>query len=295
MQARVLEHLISSTTAAAAPVLHAMQAHAAALILDTAMNTRLLFAAAGLLIPVAALQGCMDFLLGESAAACELRRQYVFKIVPMLNPDGVINGSYRCGLAGCDLNRQWDRPSATLHPTIYHTRRMLQQLADVGRLHTYVDMHGHSLREGAFMFGCDPTQVAAFKQPASSNTAWPVGKEDPERIPADLHASGAAFSHTAQIAAASAAASRHASQHQGTADPPTACCAETPGLSEQQVAHLRVRMLPWLLGQREPLFDYKVRLAAARLAAIVVQLFNTSLCCLKLCENSSHLSEKLVA
>jgi len=27
------------------------------------------------------------------------------QIVPMLNPDGVINGSYRCSLAGVDLNR----------------------------------------------------------------------------------------------------------------------------------------------------------------------------------------------
>lgn len=25
----------------------------------------------------------------------------------MLNPDGVINGNYRCSLAGCDLNRRW--------------------------------------------------------------------------------------------------------------------------------------------------------------------------------------------
>ena len=29
-----------------------------------------------------------------------LRDNFVFKIVPMLNPDGVINGNYRCSLAG---------------------------------------------------------------------------------------------------------------------------------------------------------------------------------------------------
>jgi len=47
----------------------------------------------------------------------------------MLNPDGVINGNYRCSLAGCDLNRRWKRPSKVLHPTIYATKLFCQQFA----------------------------------------------------------------------------------------------------------------------------------------------------------------------
>ena len=31
----------------------------------------------------------------------------IFKIIPMLNPDGVILGNYRTGVAGRDLNRQF--------------------------------------------------------------------------------------------------------------------------------------------------------------------------------------------
>jgi len=37
-------------------------------------------------------KGTIDFLLGDTAAARILREMYIFKIVPMLNPDGVING-----------------------------------------------------------------------------------------------------------------------------------------------------------------------------------------------------------
>ncbi len=52
-----------------------------------------------------ALQGVLDFLTSLDPAACMLRSSFVFKLVPMLNPDGVVNGSYRCSLAGMDLNR----------------------------------------------------------------------------------------------------------------------------------------------------------------------------------------------
>jgi murein tripeptide amidase MpaA len=57
------------------------------------------------------MKGVIDFLIGNSIEAEILRNNFIFKIVPMLNPDGVINGNYRCSLAGCDLNRRWKRPS----------------------------------------------------------------------------------------------------------------------------------------------------------------------------------------
>lgn len=51
------------------------------------------------------MKGLIDFLVGDSVEAQVLREKFVFKIIPMLNPDGVINGNYRCSLSGCDLNR----------------------------------------------------------------------------------------------------------------------------------------------------------------------------------------------
>lgn len=47
----------------------------------------------------------MDYITSNEKVAKSLRNQYVFKIVPMLNPDGVIVGNYRCNLGGLDLNR----------------------------------------------------------------------------------------------------------------------------------------------------------------------------------------------
>ena len=40
-------------------------------------------------------EGMLQFLVGDSDVAKRLRNRYVFKIVPMLNPDGVVLGNYR--------------------------------------------------------------------------------------------------------------------------------------------------------------------------------------------------------
>lgn len=56
------------------------------------------------------------FKSSEHSEAQALRNHFVFKFVPMLNPDGVINGSYRCSLSGNDLNRVWHRAEKYNHP-----------------------------------------------------------------------------------------------------------------------------------------------------------------------------------
>ena len=99
------------------------------------------------------MKGLLEFLTGPEPEAQLLRDNYVFKVIPMLNPDGVIHGNYRCGLAGADLNRRWRAPSKTLHPTIYHAKRMIKGFARERSLELLCDLHGHSRRKNVFMYG----------------------------------------------------------------------------------------------------------------------------------------------
>jgi cytosolic carboxypeptidase protein 2/3 len=53
----------------------------------------------------------IDYLIGNSLEARILRENFVFYVIPMLNPDGVINGFYRADISGLDLNRQYLNPN----------------------------------------------------------------------------------------------------------------------------------------------------------------------------------------
>nr|XP_024658814.1 cytosolic carboxypeptidase 4 isoform X1 [Maylandia zebra] len=101
------------------------------------------------------MKGTLEFLCSNDLVAQSLREAFVFKIIPMLNPDGVINGTNRCDLNSKDLNRQWSKPDPLLSPTIYHTKGFLYYLNIIGRTPVvFCDYHGHSRKKNVFLYGC---------------------------------------------------------------------------------------------------------------------------------------------
>ena len=88
-------------------------------------------------------KGCMDFLMGDSEEAKKLRELYVFKIIPMMNPDGVLVGNSRTSFAGCDLNRRWSKPNEIIHPEVYNAKQMILKLASQRNIAFIIDCHGH--------------------------------------------------------------------------------------------------------------------------------------------------------
>jgi len=102
------------------------------------------------------MEGILNFLTSNTKEAQILRDKFVFKIIPMLNPDGVIHGNYRCSLAGCDLNRRWKFPSAVIHPPVYYTKQLFSKDKDTI---LYCDLHGHSRRKNLFIYGNTNNQI----------------------------------------------------------------------------------------------------------------------------------------
>lgn len=99
------------------------------------------------------MKGILDYLTGPSLNAKILRDNFVFKIIPMLNIDGVVNGNSRCNLAGFDLNRCWIEPSKKIQPTIYHMKNMIKKFQEDRDIFLVCDLHGHSRKKNIFMYG----------------------------------------------------------------------------------------------------------------------------------------------
>jgi hypothetical protein len=98
------------------------------------------------------MRGVLEGLLSDAPRSAELRREFIFKIIPVLNPDGVVHGMYRCSLLGQDLNRMWLEADSAMHPTIYSVQKMVSKLhKEKHRTLLYIDLHGHSVKQGVFM------------------------------------------------------------------------------------------------------------------------------------------------
>ncbi|NXD29417.1 CBPC2 carboxypeptidase, partial [Spelaeornis formosus] len=102
-----------------------------------------------------AMRGFLDFLLSTHADAQLLCRLFVFKVVPMLNPDGVVVGNSCCSLAGRDPNRAYGMALPGCFPGMWHLRAMVQRVLAEQEVVLYCDFHGHSRKNNIFMYGCD--------------------------------------------------------------------------------------------------------------------------------------------
>ncbi|XP_046683364.1 cytosolic carboxypeptidase 6-like [Homalodisca vitripennis] len=100
-------------------------------------------------------QGIIDFLISNHPMALALRDHVIFKIFPMMNPDGVFLGNYRSTLMGADLNRVWSQISRWIHPTLHAAFTFISNLDQDKNMELdfVMDIHSHSSLQGVFVYG----------------------------------------------------------------------------------------------------------------------------------------------
>ena len=99
-------------------------------------------------------KGILDILMDPTdIRAKELRNRYVFKLIPMLNPDGVYRGHFRMDQLGQNLNRYYLNPCSAQQPSIFGSKSLLDYYNAAGTLSFYLDFHAHTSRRGCFIYG----------------------------------------------------------------------------------------------------------------------------------------------
>lgn len=113
----------------------------------------------------------------DDIVAKALRARYVFKLIPLLNPDGVYRGHFRMDQYGQNLNRYYTDPHLDLQPSIYAAKAIVDQHAATGKLCIYLDYHAHASKRGCFIYGNvldsaeDQIQNQLFCRLVAMNTA----------------------------------------------------------------------------------------------------------------------------
>ena len=98
------------------------------------------------------LDSIIQILMAKDLKGVALRNNFVFKIVPMLNPDGVYRGHFRVDQNGINLNRCYAYPSMLDHPSIYATKLYIENII-ASRICFYLDFHAHGSKKSCFVFG----------------------------------------------------------------------------------------------------------------------------------------------
>jgi cytosolic carboxypeptidase protein 2/3 len=91
----------------------------------------------------------------EEAQTWMLMHNVCFRVVPMLNRDGVFVGNYRTGIVGDDFNRKFYSGQREFFPEIAALKRLVAKCKNHGKVALFLDLHGHSVLKGSFLFGPD--------------------------------------------------------------------------------------------------------------------------------------------
>jgi murein tripeptide amidase MpaA len=110
------------------------------------------------------MEGALDFLISDDAAAAKLREAATLHIVPNMNPDGSARGHLRTNAAGKNLNREWAEPTTDGSPEVFHVRAAMDETG----VDFAMDVHGDEAIPYVFMAGFDgvpsltPEQVTNY-------------------------------------------------------------------------------------------------------------------------------------
>ena len=89
-------------------------------------------------------EGMIEYLLSENNGAAEARKDFVYKIIPMMNPDGIYNGITRYNSNRADLNSIWLKEDIK-QPEVSQVKDWVNEWYNSGnQIDLFIDVHNHT-------------------------------------------------------------------------------------------------------------------------------------------------------
>ncbi len=109
------------------------------------------------------LQGLMNWLLSDDPIAAVVMQYMIFNIIPMMNPDGVYLGRYRCNSLDIDLNRQWGNADPNSVPSVYAVIQKIEDWVNNGNdFSLFLDFHSTRNGRSCFNYKFDSSLIPDF-------------------------------------------------------------------------------------------------------------------------------------
>lgn len=101
-----------------------------------------------------AMNGILKLLTDSTSEEAKLlRKNFVFKIIPIINVDGVSSGHFRLDRGGFNLNRCYLEPDPKKDPEIYAIKKVFMGYANEYKVRYYFDLHADMNVRGVYAFG----------------------------------------------------------------------------------------------------------------------------------------------
>ena len=129
-------------------------------------------------------EGAIQWMLSDDPEAIAMRDEVVFKVFPMMDPDGCAGGGVRFNRKGYDLNRNWDVTDRERMPEIAAAQRALNKWLQSNRkVDIFVTVHNEE--RGEWMSGSELHADLAdrFFRMLRETTTFGPGKDGPSPAP----------------------------------------------------------------------------------------------------------------
>lgn len=124
------------------------------------------------------LEALIENIVADTPQARDMRRETIFYVVPMINPDGVTGGYSRSSSTGVNIEINWDRPDSLTMPEVKLLKKKILQLTSEAPFDLFLNMHSQIANSATYWIHTAKSTSERFLSKQILLSALTMGKRD---------------------------------------------------------------------------------------------------------------------